>query len=36
MDKNGMRGISVIMPTYNQAEFIGRAILSLLGQTYPQ
>ena len=27
-------GISVIMPTYNQAAFIRRAIFSLLQQTY--
>ncbi|NDV64198.1 glycosyltransferase [Bacteroides sp. 224] len=29
-----MSGISVIMPTYNQASFIRRAILSLFNQTY--
>ena len=26
--------ISIIMPTYNQAEFIGQAIESVLKQTY--
>lgn len=30
-----MKGFSVIMPTYNQCEFIKRAILSLFQQTYP-
>ncbi|NDV57807.1 glycosyltransferase family 2 protein [Bacteroides sp. 519] len=29
-----MNGISVIMPTYNQASYIKRAILSLINQTY--
>ena len=28
------KGFSVIMPTYNQAHFIRRAILSLQQQTY--
>ena len=30
-----MKGFSVIMPTYNQAAFIKRAILSLYQQNYP-
>lgn len=30
-----MKGFSVIMPTYNQAGFIRRAVLSLFQQTYP-
>ncbi|MCS2583326.1 glycosyltransferase family 2 protein [Bacteroides sp. BFG-551] len=30
-----MNFFSVIMPTYNQAHFIRRAILSLYEQTYP-
>ncbi|MDU1890065.1 MAG: glycosyltransferase family 2 protein [Dysgonomonas sp.] len=29
-----MEGISVIMPTYNQSEFIRRAILSVINQSY--
>jgi len=31
-----LKGFSVIMPTYNQASFIRRAILSLQNQTYKQ
>ena len=27
-------GFSIIMPTYNQSEFIRRAILSVIEQTY--
>lgn len=31
-----VNGFSVIMPTYNRAYFIRRAILSLQRQTYPE
>jgi glycosyltransferase involved in cell wall biosynthesis len=34
--KTKERGFSVIMPTYNQAAFIRRAVLSLKKQTYTQ
>lgn len=34
MNKHQIAGFSVIMPTYNQSEFIRRAILSLVRQTY--
>jgi len=30
-----VNGFSVIMPTYNQAYFIRRAVLSLIRQSYP-
>lgn len=33
---NKEKGISVLMPTYNQATFIRRAIISLMNQTYKQ
>lgn len=36
MKQNLVDGFSVIMPTYNQAEFIRRAILSVLKQNYAQ
>ena len=31
-----VNGFSVIMPTYNQAYFIRRAVMSLIRQSYPQ
>ena len=31
-----VNGFSVIMPTYNQAYFICRAVMSLIRQSYPQ
>lgn len=36
MEKHEIDGFSVIMPTYNQSEYIRRAILSLLRQSYGQ